>query len=226
MIKSSALLLGAAVLVTGCSTAAHSASATAHGYEPVLHAGEFTTKITNPWFPLPPGRVWTYRGFKDGKAQTDVVKVTTRTRVIDGIRALGVSDISYLRGKPQETTTDWYAQDRQGNVWYLGEDTAEGTDTSGTWAAGVKDGEPGIIMPARPAVPMGYRQEFSLAGGADDIAWTVAVNGKTLTTLEWSALEPGVVDRKTYGWKVGIVSELAMSGPQEVWQLTGTGAHG
>src|SRR5947209_1544509 len=85
---------------------------------------EFVTRITNPWFPLLPGTVYVYRGTKDGKQAIDVLAVTHRTRTIDGIRATVINDRLYENGRLAERTTDWYAQDRSGTVWYLGEQTA------------------------------------------------------------------------------------------------------
>src|SRR6476469_4038447 len=85
----------------------------------------FVARVDNPWFPLVPGTVYTYRGVKDGKASRDVVTVTRSTRTIEGVQATTVHDRLYIGGTLEERTTDWYAQDRSGNVWYLGEATAE-----------------------------------------------------------------------------------------------------
>ena len=224
-------LLFLTVLVVGCSS---TSSKPASGYEPVTNPSDFTTIITNPYFPLHVGWTWKYTGIKDGHHETDIMHVTSTTRVIEGVHALAISDISYLNGKVGEKTTDWYAQDKKtGDVWYFGEQTAEylpngQVDTSGTWESGVNDGEPGIIMPANPAIPIGYRQEF-LAGQAEDTAWTVNTAGSVtvpwgtaapvLTSLEFSRLEPDVVDQKIYAPGVGEIKEQALTGPQEIWQL-------
>ena len=60
-----------------------------------------------------------------------------------------------VTGALDERTSDWYAQDAAGNVWYFGEDTKEYTNgvvssTAGTWEAGVDGALPGIIMQAQP----------------------------------------------------------------------------
>src|SRR5207247_8531080 len=116
-----------------------------------------------------------YTGVKDGQSQTDTVTVTDQTKVILGIPATVVNDVSTHDATLLEKTFDFYAQDKEGNVWYLGEDTtaflANGkTDTSGSWMAGVNDAEPGLIMEAKPQIQDAYRQEF-LAGQAGDAAW-------------------------------------------------------
>src|SRR5262249_39593734 len=102
------------------------------------------------------------------------------------------------------------------------------TDTSGSWLAGVHGAEPGIIMEAHPQIPDAYRQEY-LAGSAEDTAWVVGVGGtitvpygkvrNTLTTLEATRIGPGNYDQKIYAQGIGIVSELALTGPAEVAQL-------
>lgn len=211
-----------------------SAGTSAHGgYEPVLNPRDFVRVIDNPYYPLPVGRTLVYRGVRDGQTQTDRVHVTSGTKVLEGITATAVSDVARHNGKLLEKTTDWFAQDKQGNVWYLGEDTAAylpngQIDRSGSWQAGVRDGEPGIIMLAHPQIPDAYRQEF-LRGQAEDTAWIVNKGGSVrvpfgvvhhiLTSLEFTRLEPGVIDQKIYAPGIGIVRELSQKGPLEVARL-------
>jgi hypothetical protein len=149
------------------------ATATAgHGANPV-RPGDFVDRVDNPWFPLEPGTTYVYRGVKDGKAARDVFAVTGRTKPILGVRCAVVTDRLYLGGRLAERTTDWYAQDRKGSVWYFGEATAEldrrgkVISTEGTWQAGVHGAQPGIYMPARPTVGQSFRQEY-YKGHAED----------------------------------------------------------
>ena len=209
------------------------ARASGSDYEPVLDPANFVAVIDNPYFPLPVGRTLVYEGIKDGQSQVDTVTVTDQTKVIEGITARMVSDVSTHDGTLLEKTFDWYAQDRQGNVWYLGEDTTAflpngKTDTSGSWQAGVHDAEPGIIMGANPQIPDAYRQEF-LAGAAEDTAWVVERGGSvtvpygklrnTLTTLEATRIEPGLYDQKVYAPGIGIALEQSLTGPTEIAKL-------
>ena len=215
------------------SGAPSNASACGTSYAPVLAPGNFVAVIDNPYFPLPVGRKLVYTGIKDGQTQTDVVTVTTQKKVILGITATVVSDIASHDGTLLEKTFDFYEQDAQGNVWYLGEDTTAflpngKTDTSGSFLAGVDGAEPGIIMEANPQIPDAYRQEC-YAGQAEDTAWVVGTSGSVsvpygkvrnvLTTLEATQLEPGAYDEKIYGPGIGIVSERALTGPNEIAQL-------
>jgi len=203
------------------------------GYEPVLDPANFVAVIDNPYYPLPVGRTLVYEGIKDGQTQQDTVTVTAQTKVIEGITATVVSDVSTHDGTVLEKTFDWFAQDKQGNVWYLGEDTAAllpngKTDTSGSWEAGVQDAEPGIVMEAHPQIPDAYRQEY-LAGVAEDTAWVVQLGGtvtvpygkvrNTLTTLEATRVEPGLYDQKIYAPGIGMVLEQALTGPTEFAKL-------
>jgi hypothetical protein len=230
-----AVLMAAAIAGIIAMWAPWSAAGASHhaGYEPVLDPADFVRDVTNPYFPLPVGRTLIYRGVKDGKSQVDRVHVTSRIKVIEGIPAVTVTDVAKHNGQLLEKTTDWYAQDKQGNVWYLGEDTAAylpggKVDKSGSWQAGVRDAEPGIIMKAQPHVPQAYRQEYQ-PGNAEDTAWIVDRGGSfrlpftvahhVLTSLEFTRLEPAVIDKKIYAPGLGIIVERAMTGPKEVATL-------
>src|SRR5262249_19791895 len=123
------------------SAASPDASACGTSYAPVLNPANFVTVIDNPYFPLPVGRTLVYTGVKDGQTQIDTITVTNQKKVILGITATVVSDVATHNGAVLERTFDYYAQDRQGTVWYLGEDTTAflpngKTDTSGSFTAG------------------------------------------------------------------------------------------
>lgn len=191
---------------------------------PKLESSNYVRTVDNPYFPLKRGMRWVYRGVKDGKPGRDVVRVMPRTRRIQGVTATAVSDRLIQRGKVAERTTDWYAQDKRGDVVYLGEATRSLdrhrrlTDTSGSWLAGVRGAEPGIFMPARPKVGQSFRQEF-LRGEAEDHFRIVGKHGGTLRTRETTPLEPGVVDAKLYKRGVGTVKETTVKGGTEHFGL-------
>jgi hypothetical protein len=200
------------------------------GASPPFRPDTFVARVDNPWFPLAPGTVYVYRGVKDGKPSRDVVTVTRATRVIQGVPATAVRDLLYVGGRLEERTTDWYAQDGAGNVWYLGEATAEldakgrVTTREGSWLAGVAGAKPGIYMPAQPAVGVSGRQEY-LRGHAEDHFRVRALNAKVsvpalssthaLLTEEWTPLEPGVLDHKLYVRGVGTVLDQTVKGGDE-----------
>ena len=186
--------------------------------------------VDNPWFPLAPGTVLFYRGVKDHKPSRDVVTVTGRTKVIDGVRCTEVDDRLFLNARLGERTKDWYAQDTHGNVWYFGEATAEldaaghVTSTEGSWRSGVKGARAGILMPAIPRIGPSYRQEY-YKGHAEDhfrvlslsasvrVPYTTTTNA--LLTKEWTPLEPGAIDHKLYVRGIGMVKEETVSGGNE-----------
>jgi hypothetical protein len=192
--------------------------------------GNFVARVDNPWFPLTPGTNFVYRGVKDGKSARDVVTVTHATKRIQGVRCTAVADRLYLAGRLEERTTDWYAQDRRGNVWYFGEATAEldrsghVTSTEGSWQAGRDGAQAGIFMTARPAVGQSRRQEY-YKDHADDHFAVVSLRARVsvpytssdhaLLTKEWTPLEPGTLDHKYYVRGIGNVKEVTVKGPTE-----------
>jgi hypothetical protein len=199
------------------------------GNEPVdLDPKNFTAKIDNLYWPMVPGTRWTYRETdQEGAELQVVVTVTEQTKQIaNGITARVVRDTVTEDGKLVEDTFDWYAQDEQGNIWYMGEDTAEFENgeiktKSGSFEAGVDGALPGIIMPGDPQPGMQYRQEY-YKGEAED-------NGEILSTQEMAevpygqfdnalltkdtiTIEPNVLEYKLYAPRVGPVLVVGISG--------------
>jgi len=222
---------------TGTSTSASSRLAPIHGaYSPRIVPADFATTIDNPYFPLRPGTAFHYKGVaEDGRTpQADDMVVTDQTKNIMGVTATVVRDTVSSHGKPIERTFDWYAQDKHGNVWYMGEDTREldhgrFVRQSDSWEAGVKGAKPGIIMPGTPRPGDAYRQEFS-PHYAEDQARVLGVGGPvavpsgsykdTLLTVETSPrLDPGVAERKYYVRGVGDIKEQTVSGNHEHIEL-------
>jgi hypothetical protein len=186
-----------------------------------LDPAEFTTKIDNPYWPMSPGSRWVYSETDtQGTNQKVVVEVTDKTKTIaNGIEARVIRDTASENGKPVEITDDWYAQDSAGNVWYLGEATAEYknggvTSTAGSFEAGVDGAQAGIAMPANPEPGMAYRQEY-YKGVAEDKGAVITVgeeqvevpfghfNTDILMTRDLVPLEPKVQELKFYAPDVG-----------------------
>ncbi len=146
------------------------------GSEPVeLDPAEFTTEIDNEYWPMKPGHAVDVQARSTRRARTS--RSSSRSRretkeIANGVTARVVRDTVTEDGKLIEDTFDWYAQDAEGNIWYLGEDTAEFengelTTRAGSFEAGVDGALPGIIMPADPVDGMQYRQEY-YKGEAED----------------------------------------------------------
>jgi hypothetical protein len=222
----------AAVLLSAasCGSASSGAARSAPSFDPT----NFVKNVDNPWYPLTPGTTLRYRGEKDGRPGVDLFTVTHRRKTILGVSTTVVHDRVFADGKLSEDTLDYYAQDKQGNVWYLGEDTKEldanGNVKSrdGTWRAGVHGAEPGIFMAARPRVGQTFRQEY-LRGQAEDhfqvLSLKTAVTvpavstQRAMLTKEWTPLEPGVLDHKYYVRGKGTVLEKTVKGGSERWEL-------
>jgi hypothetical protein len=220
-------LLAIAGVIAGCCASAPALAADGSGHPRNVR---FVERVDNAWFPLTPGTTLVYRGVKDGKPSRDVLTVTHATKLVDGVRCTVVKDLLYLSGRLEERTTDWYAQDTAGNVWYFGERTAEldrnghVRSTAGTWQAGVKGARAGIYMPVHPRVGQSGRQEY-YKGQAEDhfrvkslsarVRTPAASSAHALLTEEWTPLEPGVLDHKYYVRGIGTVLEQTVKGGDE-----------
>jgi hypothetical protein len=186
-------------------------------YDPIINPTNFTTTIDNPYFPLVPGTTFTYLT-PNGRIK-DVFAVTHDTRVINRVTCVQVHDSVYTNDELTEDTLDFFAQDREGNVWYFGENTEEFEDgliatIEGSFLSGTNNDKPGIIMKAHPGPGDFYRQEFSL-GNAEDYAATLNLTSRVvvpyghfnncLKSQETTPLEPDALEDKYYAPGVGNV---------------------
>jgi hypothetical protein len=206
------------------------------GSEPVeIDPAEFTTEIDNRYWPMTPGSRWVYSETdSEGTRQRVVVTVTNRTKQIaNGVEARVVRDVVSEDGQPVEITDDWYAQDSDGNIWYMGEDTAEYENgklvtRAGSFEAGVDGAQPGIIIPAQPEEGMTYRQEY-YEGEAEDEGEIVALGEQAevpaghypdvVMTKDTNPLEPKVLEFKFYAPEVGPVLAVSVSGGSDREEL-------
>jgi hypothetical protein len=245
------LILAATLALAGCTSTAESPSAAnppspvglesrpesapptqsslPTGADPVnLDPAKFSADITNPYWPMKPGTRWVYTSVEADGVTQDIVIVVTRTtkKLANGITARVVRDTAREEGQIVEDTIDWYAQDSDGNVWYMGEKTAEFENgkivsRAGSWEAGKDGAMPGIMLPAQPEDGQKYRQEY-LKGEAEDNGEVLATDHQVevkagryknaLVTMDTSALEPDVVEYKFYAPGVGPVLSQDISG--------------
>jgi hypothetical protein len=199
------------------------------GSEPVeLDPADFTTNIDNRYWPMTPGSQWVYRETDaEGTKQKVVVTVTDETKEIaNGVEARVVHDVVTEDGQKIEVTDDWYAQDSDGNIWYLGEDTVEyengkPVSRAGSFEAGVDGAQAGVIMPAAPEDGLTYRQEY-YKGEAEDEGEIIALGEQAqvpaghytdvLMTKDTNPLEPKVLEFKFFAPGVGPVLAISASG--------------
>ena len=200
-----------------------------------LKPADFTTRIDNRYWPMSPGSRWVYRETDAAGAKLKVVvTVTDRTKMIaNGVEARVVHDLVTENGEYAENTYDWYAQDGDGNIWYLGEDTTEYKNgkpesTAGSWEAGVDGAQAGVALPADPQVGMHYRQEY-YKGQAEDEGKVLSVSeraevpfgrfSQVLMTRDTTPLEPNLVEHKFYAENVGPVLATTISGGSDREEL-------
>ena len=199
-----------------------------------LDPADFTTEIDNPYWPMAVGTRWTYRETdNEGGKRRVVVTVTPQTKTIVGIEARVVHDQVTDESGVVEDTRDWYAQDTDGNLWYLGEDTKEYENgklktTEGSWEAGVDGAQPGVVVPAHPEPGLSYREEY-YKGHAEDAASVLLVDGyarvpygrfdEMLQTRNTSGIEPDTVEEKLYARGIGPALEITVSGGSDRAEL-------
>jgi hypothetical protein len=191
--------------------------------------------IDNAYWPMEPGTRWRSKETNATGAELDVVvTVSNQTKEIaNGITARIVRDTVSERGVVVEDTFDWYAQDGDGNVWYLGEDTAEFEQgkvrsKAGSFEAGVDGALPGVVVPVSPSTGVRYRQEY-YAGHAEDRGEVIGVDEQVevsaghftnvLMTKETNPLEPDVLEFKFYAPNVGPVLAIGVSGTSDREEL-------
>jgi hypothetical protein len=207
----SAIIGSVLLLMAGCTGG--SSSQEQKAYTPHIDPAEFTTKVDNEYFPMEPGTTFLYEGGTEHSEMT----VTSDTKMVMGVECIVVDHREWEGDMLIEKTYDWFAQDKEGTVWYFGEDTKEYEEgevvsTKGSWEAGVDGAKAGIIMPAEPKVGQSYHQEY-YPGEAMDMARVLSLKAsvrvpygsfdEVLETREWTPLQPGFSEKKYYVRGVG-----------------------
>ena len=217
--------------VTVQATPTPTAVPTIEIYAPAIAQANFVKTVNNPYYPLKPGRTFTYTGKNEKLSVRKEIVVSKKTRVVMGVTCIEVVDSVWVAGKLAQKTLEWYAQDKEGNVWYFGADAKQYksgkiTGSAGSWQAGVNGAQPGIIMRAKPTLGDNYRQNY-LKGTVEDMGYVVSLDGalkvpyhaykNLLITLQWSNLTPGIIENRYYAKGVGFVySEMVKGGTGEL----------
>ena len=204
-------------------------------YSPTIEPSNFTTKIDNPYFPLTPGTRTIYEATTQDGLQRTTTEVTRDTKNIMGVDTVVVHDTVTIDNEPFEDTLDWYAQDRDGNVWYFGEATKEfkdgSADTAGSFEGGVNGALPGVIMPGHPHVGDQYHQEYA-KGVAEDTGEVLDLTGSETTPLtgpvknllvtkDSDLLDPSAPgENKYFARGIGLILTVQTTGPPERDQAT------
>ncbi len=211
------------ILASACAPAS---GETAEPQFPDFDPNNFSssTVIDNEWMPMQPGTQWVYEGtaVEDGESISRRIEftVTDLTKVIEGVRTVVGWIEDFNDGELVEKEIAFYAQDNDGNVWYLGEhpEDYEGGNfvASPTWIAGIEDARAGIKMLSSPQLgaPIYYQGwgpavEWSDYGQVDQMGQETCVPVNcykdVLVNAESSLGETGAFQVKYYARGVGEV---------------------
>ena len=202
-------------------------------YMSQVYPENFVSRVTNSFLPLTPGSTFSFRTETDKGSEIGEIEILNETKTILGITCTVVKDRVYLNNQLIEDTYDWFAQDKNGNVWYMGEQVdnyVNGVIDNhyGSWEAGLDGAEPGIMMAADPAPGLYYRQEHYLSQ-AEDQAEVVGSNESItvpagtfkncIKIRETNPLDPSFLEYKYYASGVGLVKVEKIADPAEVEEL-------
>jgi hypothetical protein len=201
-------------------------SSTRPGASRTIDSKGFSSAVDDPWFPLVPGTTFTYKGTKDDKKAVETFTVTGSTKVIDGVTCVVVENKVSLAGVPTERLVGYYAQDRDGNVWYFGEDMQEldasghVVSTAGSWHAGIDKAKAAFFMEASPMIGHTFAHaytsnDYAVVSLSEKVNVPYGAFTDALMTKEWSLLEPDVEAHKYYVRGLGMVRDVAVKGPTE-----------
>ena len=157
-------------------------------YDPVFDPAAFDTDFAtpahpNPYFPLKIGNKWEYRG-----SELDRIEILNRTKLIQGVTCVVFRDRVFKEGKLVEDTDDWFAQAKNGDVYYCGEEVKdlerfegdkpqapELVKIDGSFKWGRNGDKGGIFFRALPRKGEVYREEFS-PRNAEDVSEVLSIS--------------------------------------------------
>jgi hypothetical protein len=216
-------------------------AATVTPYAITITPADFVDRVDNPYYPLIPSTKWVYEAtLEDGSTERVELEILEETRVVNGVSATVLYDTVFVDGELVEETWDWFAQDKVGNVWYLGEEVnnfEDGVlkDNAGSWEWAVDGALPGVIMWADPTAHLGeiYYQEY-YPGEAEDTGQVMSTSENVtvpqgsyqnvLQTYDFSSLDSDLQEHKFYAPGVGLVKEIDLLTGEEVVLLEFTPA--
>jgi hypothetical protein len=224
--RAMAVLLVSAIAAPGCGDDDESAQPTRpKDTQSAIDPADYSATVDHPLFPLASTQATVHAGREEDARVRVVSRVLDTTARIAGIEATVVAVTEYEDGELVERTRDYYAQDHQGNIWYLGEhvndlENGKVVGHGGQWLAGRDGAQPGLFMPADPKVGDEFEQERA-PGVAEDRSEVVAVGIRVRTpagsfeecikTKDFAPLDK-LTEFKFYCSGVGLVREQPEDG--------------
>ena len=188
-------------------------------YEPIIQPGDFVDTVNHKYFRLQPGTTYRYQQKTEDGLKRVEIEVTSETKEVMGVRTTVVRDRVWTNDRLEEDARDWYAQDKEGNVWYFGESVdnyREGklSDHKGSWEAGVDGAKPGLVIRNEPKPGDTYRKEY-YRGKAEDMGTVVALGRRVsvpygtfedcVQIRDWSRIKADENDYNFYCSGVGFL---------------------
>jgi hypothetical protein len=203
-------------------------------YMPHIYPANFVNTINNPFMPMTVGSTFTYIAETSEGTERVEIEVLPDTKVVIGITCIITRDQAFLNDVLIEDTYDYYAQDKDGNVWYFGEDVdnyINGVVDNhyGSWEAGIDGAEPGVIMLGNPVIGLQYRQEHYIGeaedqgeaiGNKESVAVAAGTFTDCLKIRETNPLDPNFLEYKYYAREIGLVKVEKIDTPVEVEELS------
>lgn len=191
--------------------------------------------LTNQYLPFKPGLQLVYEGStQEGSERIPhrvITTITDLTKKIYGVRTLVQWERDFEDDELVEAELTFFAQDKEGNIWHLGQYSEiweEGEFTGGrVWTVGMVQGaKAGIMMKAKPDPKApSYSEGFAPPPyNWDDRARVHLMNQKTCIKLrcydnvlvmdEFEGAKPGAHQLKFYAPGVGNI-KVGWFGPKE-----------
>jgi len=158
---------------------------------PTSNPADFQVTVDNRLYPLPASSQQVYEGEERDPDTGNTIKTRVESRVLPktdrvaGVEVTVVEDKEFKNGELVESTLDYFAQHRDGTVYYFGEQVDEYEDGKvvgheGQWLAGEGKNQPGIFMPAHVTLGQTFEQEKA-PGVAEDTS-TIGAVDQSVTT--------------------------------------------
>lgn len=200
-----------------------------------INPSDYSAKINHPLVAFSSHSLVVLEGSERDPETGETIKIRFEQRLLDKTEVVAGVPVTVVEVKDfeddelVERTLDYYAQHRDGTVWYFGEriDDYEGGKVvghHGQWIAGEDGAQAGVFMPADPKMGQEFEQERA-PGVAEDQSKVLAVGlgvttpaGSFTNCIKTEDLAPieKVVEFKYYCPGYGLVREEKEDGAADL----------